>query len=88
MNWFKKKEIPKGNYEEKVVTNNIEITFNDGKTFGWKINNFKGKNKTESWLHFYRWYFGRETEAYVFKSSDSDTMFLRKDIARFRVWLS
>jgi len=84
MFWNKKKEKPK---EEgpPVIVNRLTIFFRDGSWKAWSEENWKGSNRVQPWIHFYKWFFGKSGEYYVMKYDTGEHMFLRKDIKSFTV---
>ena len=68
-----------------VKKNELKVITKDGAILSWAVEDWKGTNRIEPWIAFYKWFFGRSSDTFVMRYDCGETMFRRTDIVRFTV---
>lgn len=72
----------------KTVKDNVlTVTVRDNRYFSWEVRDWSGNDLIYPWKSFYKWYFGRKGDSFIFRYAEGQTMIRRDDIVSFNVHL-
>ena len=81
--FWNRKTTPKA--VKAVKRNELTIKMRDKSVLSWEVADWNGEDKIKPWRHFYKWFFGRESDVFVMRYNTGETMFRRADVMSFTV---